>query len=272
MKMFKKRVLGIALAAAGLGLTASMPASAGLLTMRITDASVGVVFTCADNAACDTNINPNQISIDDNALNAALGASLFRANNIGASSNFAVNNPFNALITSSGSVTYNANGAGSANPFVIEISQNGWLLPNGNPRTLFQSDSATFGNSGAGDSISYTAFNDALNGLFTGNNVSPAVVFNASALDPECTGVAGILESCSGNSLLAGISEGNPFSLSELVVINLGPTLAAGAQFNRVDYTNSTSKFAANVVSEPGSMLLLSFGLFGLGVARRRKS
>jgi hypothetical protein len=82
----------------------------------------------------------------------------------------------------------------------------------------------------------------------------------------------GDIQTCQGQAQLDDIIEGNPYSLSQRIIISLGPSDTPGA-LNNVGFSSSITKFASAAVSvfEPKSMLLFGAGLFGMVAGGRRK-
>ena len=280
MKLTKTK-LAAAVAMAALGVGVAMPASAGLLQIRVTDPTAATAFICIDNTACDTNILANAISLDATAANAGLGPlRAFDIVGLSAASNFITGDPLAAIITSSGNLV--ATLVPGILPFIIEVSQSDWTKPVNQLRTLSQGATTTFTNAGPGDVASFHALNDQANLLWAGNDagggtalpvgaaddfVTPNVLFAASSGDPDCTAVVGNIQSCAGVSQLGGIIETNPYSLQQRIVIATGPSGVAGALV-RVQFTDAATKFA---VPEPASMLLFGAGILGLALTCRRK-
>ena len=286
----KKKYLKTAIAIAVLGALPTA-ASAGLLTIRITDSNSGTTFTCVDDTACDSNSAPNQMTVNSTQANAALGSSVYDVNNIGASSNIASGDPLASVITSSGGVTAKSTAPG-ATPLIIEISQTDWTKPADLLRNMFQGPTVIFTKTGLGDFALFHFLDDAANLLFAGNPafdppntnspnlpagaaddfVTPGVQFNAGVVANGCGPVAGDIQTCAGASQLNGITESNPHSLTQRIVIGLSDSLIPQA-LNRIDFGDSVSKFSTPTqVPEPASMLLVGAGLFGAWVVRRRKS
>ena len=297
MNRYRKTVMAAALAMAGFGLAASNPASAGFLTIRITDSNAGTSYTCADQDACDSNSALHQLTVNSSLANAALGSSVFDVNNIGASTNFNSGDPLAAIMTTSGGITANSIRPLLRTPLIIEISQTGWTKPSDLLRSLYQGPAAGFANAGLGDFMLFHALSDQSDLLFGGNPafdppntnaaglpagaaddfVTPEVRFQASggpvSIDPDCGPQAGQLQNCNGNSTLAGFNQTNTFSLTQRLVFQAGDSPVPNA-INRVDFLSQVSEFSAapNRVSEPGSIPLMGLGLMGLvAIARRKK-
>ena len=296
MKLTKTK-LAAAVAMAALGVGMAMPASAGLLSIRLTDATQAF-FTCPDSvgvvSACDLNPLANEITLNPVTANAALGGALaaFTIVGLSAASNFITGNPNAAVITSSGNLT--ATLVPGILPLIIEVSQTDWLKPVGQNRTLSQGATTTFTNAGTGDFASFHALNDQANLIWAGNLavdpvpvvltaalaaalpagagddfVTPNVRFNKGpGSPPGCTAEVGFIQSCAGVSQLGGILETNPFSLTQRIVIATGASPVGGALI-RVQFTDAATKFAT--VPEPASVLLFGAGILGLALTRRRK-
>ena len=290
MIIMKKTYLKTALAIAVIGALPTA-ASAGLLTIRITDSNSGTSFVCADNTACDDNSAPNVVSVNATMANLALGSSLYDINGLNAASNFTGGDPLASLITSSGGLQSKATAPG-ATPLIIEISQTDWTKPLDMLRTLFQGPTTIFTKTGLGDFALFHALNDSANLLFAGNPafdppntnsaglpagaaddfVTPGIQFNAGVVANGCGIVAGDIQTCASSSLLSGIIEGNPYSMTQRMVFELSDSLVPNA-LNRVDFSDSISKFSSPTqVPEPASMLLVGAGLFGAWVVRRKKA
>ena len=266
MKLMKTK-LAAAAAIAALGLGAAMPASALPLTLRIIDQGAAATFTCVDNAACDTNGALDQIGIDAGMANAFFGAAA--GFTIVSASASASQTASQAQIDKSGNIT--ATAAPGLLFMSFEASRQGFTLFGQNPRTLSTSGSATFTNStDPGDNATLEGFNDPDNMLFAGILGDPATDGDEFAtplilLDPPCAGINPT--TCAGASVLMGIIEPDPFSLTNRVVITTGPS-AAGIPIS-VQFTDSLVKFG--VVPEPTSLLLVGAAMLGLGVVGRRK-
>ena len=295
MNRYRKTVMAAALAMAGFGIAASSPASAGFLTIRVTDSNANTSYTCVDQAACDSNAALNSVTISSTAANAALGVtSIFDINSLGASSNFGGGDPLSAIITATGGIIANSRVPGLT-PLIIEISQTGWNKPVDLLRNLFQGPTAGFTNAGLGDFMLYHALSDQSDALFAGNPafdppninsanlpagaaddfVTPEVRFLASGgaapIDLDCGPLGGQLQNCSGQSTLAGFNQANTYSLTQRIVYQVADSPVANA-FNRVDFTSAMSQFSTpGQVPEPGTIPLLGLGLMGMVALSRRK-
>lgn len=275
MKLMKTKLVAAA-AITALGLGAAMPASAALV-LRVTDQGSGVSFVCADAvgvaSACDTNVAVNAIGLDALFANTTLGAG--RAFNVEGASATAANTGTLAQIDQSGNVT--ATTVPGFLSIFFDASFDGFNLGGQNPRTMSTSGTATFTNSlNLADNATLRAFNDPDNMLFAGIAGDPATSGNEFAaplitLDPGVSTCAGGNPvSCLGASMLGGIVEGDPFSLTNRYAVQTGESTPGNNV--SVQFTASTLKFGTTlVVPEPTSLLLVGAGILGLGLVGRRK-
>jgi len=265
-----KHVVAATAAAALFGLIA-MPAQAILEWEVTVGAAHTVVLVVADGGVNDINPLPNAITVNIVALNAALLAagSEYVFVSAGASSNFpGISGPIQlAAINTSALI----NNTGSGGQLDIEATQDGWLIPTANPRTLTNAPAATLTLLTApGDNMDSTAFNNPNNGLFntTGAFFTPTSLFTPGNQVGAvgCTANVGGVSSCNDLTTRPGMVEGNPYSITQIMNFNL---TNSGIP-KTIQFTDASTKFAN--IPEPASLLLLGTGLAALGFGRRRKN
>src|SRR6188472_871436 len=132
--------------AALLGSTAMIaPANA---TLQISGTVGGIAVSCADQAACDTNLAPGQLSIGDQTL----GGVQF----IGSSQTQTIGPPTNKLDTSSFQII---NNSGASVPISLTVSGTNFAAPT----TIFSASGGGTFETAQGSTIAMTFYADAAN-------------------------------------------------------------------------------------------------------------
>jgi len=214
--------------------------------LQISGSVGGIAVQCADGQACDTNPNPNQVSIGDTTL----GGVQF----IGSSQTAVIGPPSNKLDSSSFQII---NNSGAAVTIQLAVSGTSFAAPT----TLYSASGGGTFETAAGSTIDLSFFADSANNqgadsptdapgtlLFTGNHTA-----------------VGLTDTFSINSGSNPLVETGPFSMT---------LLASGTLVNGGSLVGRTQALVTDVttpVSEPGSLALLVGSLAALGLWRRKE-
>jgi len=163
--------------------------------------------------------------------------------------------PALAFVTDTKSAVQNLSAGATA--LIVSFAVNNFALPAGSPLTLSASQAATFVTAAVGSSQAFTAWGNAANTL--------AVVTGPPFVTtPNCVNnvIAPPENACSSVGVPVLFNRGGLFALNGQQTINLNQTGVANFQ-------GSIAVTPPNVVPEPGSLVLLATGLFGLVGGRR---
>ena len=168
------------------------------------------------------------------------------------------NSPGNPLLGfATDTKTAVTNVSAGATALIVSFAVNNFALPAGSPLTLSAAQSATFVSAVPGNSSAFTGWGNDANTLATATGTSVAT--------PNCVNpaVAPPVNACSTVGVPVLFPRDGLFALNGVETINLTQGGVSNFQ-GSIAVTPS-----ANTVPEPGSLVLLATGLFGLVGGRR---
>jgi hypothetical protein len=208
--------------------------------------------TAAGVAACSANgfttvLGGNSISFTGSVGGYSVGDVTLVANSPGAT----------ALAFVTDTKTNIQNVTAGATALVVSFAVNNFALPAGSPLTLSASQAATFITAAGGSSQGFTGWGNATNtlGTATGTAVTTPACLNPAAAPP--------VNACSSAGVPVLFARAGNFALNGAETINL----SQGGIGNFQGAIAVTPPSAA--VPEPGSLVLMATGLFGLVGGRR---